>query len=315
MKKLLITAGGTATAWHICNIIKEFYKEEIQIYICDINNRELVPAALLCDRYFKVPLAKEPNYYTYMYHLLVEEKIDIIMPLLPYELELFSSDNKELKAAGIITTAPSLLTINQLNDKENMFNFCQKYDIPTIDLVSFHQLDADKKYLMKPKIGFGSLDIRVCFGKEIKEEYYEHYIVQELCDTDGKVREVTAEIFNRNNGLKIMCRERIEIKSGVCTKMKVIRDDSMNDIIEKMVHAIECPTAFNVQFILDENAWKLMDVNLRLGAGTPLSTSAGFQLTRALLAVLLHYEIEEEWFNIDEQIKTVLRVYSEVKVY
>lgn len=315
MKKILITAAGTATAWHICNIIREFYNEEFEINICDINEKEMIPASTLCDKYIKVPLAKNPNYRSHMYDLLKEEKIDIIIPLLPYEMEMFSSDDEELRKLGIITTAPSISAINQLNDKENMYGFCIQHNLPTVELVSFNDLKENEKYILKPKVGFGSLGVRVNLGREIKEEYYDEYVVQKLCQTDGKAKEATVEIFNTDRMIKILCRERLEVKSGVCTKMKIFHDSEIQSIIETFVKNIDCPKAFNIQFIMDKNKWNIMDVNLRLGAGTALSSAAGFELTKALLASLLGYEIKEEWFQVDESIKTVLRVYDEVVIH
>lgn len=39
MKRILITAGGTAIAWHICQIANEFFNEDVEVQICDIMMR------------------------------------------------------------------------------------------------------------------------------------------------------------------------------------------------------------------------------------------------------------------------------------
>ncbi len=87
-----------------------------------------------------------------------------------------------------------------------------------------------------------------------------------------------------------------------------------DSVIQKIVELLEMPMVFNVQFVHHDGCWKVMDVNLRLAAGTGLSNAAGFQLIRALLAGLLGMTTNEEWFQTDESIRTILRVYQEISV-
>ena len=63
-----------------------------------------------------------------------------------------------------------------------------------------------------------------------------------------------------------------------------------------------------------DNHWAIIDCNLRIGAGTALSTKIGFQLVRALLTSLLNENVSEDLFKIDNSIKSVLRVYEEIVI-
>ena len=74
------------------------------------------------------------------------------------------------------------------------------------------------------------------------------------------------------------------------------------------------PPIFNIQFVRKGNKWLVMDVNLRLAAGTGLSAAAGFDVVRALLASLAGKKINEKWLHIDPTAETVLRVYREVTI-
>ncbi|MGN0326709.1 MAG: hypothetical protein ACI4DW_10365, partial [Lachnospiraceae bacterium] len=60
--KLWVTAGGTGSAWHIASIVKQYYADEIELYISDINEPEMVASSVLADHFFKVPPVKEPGY-------------------------------------------------------------------------------------------------------------------------------------------------------------------------------------------------------------------------------------------------------------
>lgn len=141
----------------------------------------------------------------------------------------------------------------------------------------------------------------------------ENNIIQEYCN-GSDYDEVTVEIFNGSVGLRIFARRRIATKAGVCVKMEPVDNTPFMPYIKKLVNNIDCPIAFNVQFLRDAGKWKLFDCNLRLGAGTALSTTIGFELTRAMIAEIVDLPIDDDWFSIDEEVKSVLRVYKEVVV-
>lgn len=172
------------------------------------------------------------------------------------------------------------------------------------------------KYIVKPRLGFGSIGVKnIDGGSLLDSEIFTEsdLIVQERC-TEKEPIEVTVECFNSNGILKIFARQRISVKSGVCVKTRIVDPDVYSDDIKKLVSAYDMPIAFNAQYMLFKDNWKMFDLNLRLGAGTPLATACGFQLTRAFLDCLLENDVKEEYFNVDNNIKTILRVYREIVV-
>ena len=315
-KKILVTAGGTAIAWHICQIVNQYFFDKVEVYVCDINDEYLVPAISCARKVYKVPFSSDSNYIESIKDIIVKENIDILIPLLPEESILFSSDSDFIKELGIISAAPRFETANVLSDKKQMWKFLKSISVPTPEVYGVDEILSDKKYIIKPKLGFGSLGVKVCQGNEVltcKNIIFDDMIIQEYCDSDD-YDEVTVEIFNSKNVLKIFARRRVSTKSGVCVKMELIDNNVFYPFIKVIVDSIECPIAFNVQFLRDNSEWKLFDCNLRLGAGTALSTAAGFQLTRAFISTLIGEIPEESLFNFDKSIKSVLRVYQEIVV-
>lgn len=307
-KKILLTAGGTATTWHFCNIIKQYFPNDFEIHVCDINEEFLVPASLLADTFHRVPSVYEDNYKEHMYNLLEKEQIDIIVPLIDFDLLTFANDNPELQKLNVYSTAPSEKTIQTLSDKNNMNKFMTENGICTPKIYSINEIDFNKEYILKPIKGFGSRNVRVVKGSQIEANIDEGEIIQEKCNS----KEVTAEIYN-GEFLKVFVRERVETKCGVCTKMIPVYDDKIYNTIYNLTQKIECPKAFCIQFMKNsEDKWAIVDCNLRIGAGTALSTKIGFQLVRALLTDLLGKKVDENLFTIDTDVKSVLRVYDEV---
>lgn len=316
-KKILVTAGGTAIAWHICQIIKQYFSNRVDIFVCDVNEEYLVPAVSCANKVYKVPYSYDNKYPNSISNIVKNEGIDIIIPLLPEESIMFSSDSDFINELNIATTAPSLITSETLSNKRKMFDFLNSISIPTPKIMEIDNVFNNKKYILKPNMGFGSLGIKILTGEEINKHYRnlisDRYIIQEYCHDDD-YDEVTVEVYNDKNNLRIFSRKRVATKSGVCVKAVPVNNDLFYPYVQKLVDSIECPIAFNLQFLYHHKQWKLFDCNLRLGAGTALSTAVGFQLTRALIARLLGDEVDDSYFNVDNTIKSVLRVYQEITI-
>lgn len=311
MKRILITAAGTAIAWHICQICEEYFKEQIEVYLCDINEPFLVPASTIAKKAFKVPYAYDSAYISEIEKIVINNKIDYIIPLLPTESLQLGKDSDVIKTLGIQSASCLGDVFKKLSDKLLMHQTLSNLKIETPKLFTIEEIVDNERYFVKPRLGFGSLNTEIMIGRQIKDKNISSdYVIQELCQTDN---EVTVEVFN-GQSIKVFARRRVETKSGVCVKMIPIDNTVFIPIVNKLVANLCLPIAFNLQFFYDENKWKLFDCNLRLGAGTALATAAGFQLTRAFVAELINEPIKDEWFVVDKEIKSVLRVYKEVIV-
>ena len=310
MMKLLVTAGGTGNAYHISSIVKEYYANDICLYITDIYDAPLVASSVFADHFIKVPAVNTPGYADYMYKLLKENDIDMIIPIIPWEQALFSPDNEAFAKLGIRSAAPKTALAGMLNNKRGLYEFCTKHDIPTIRIFDKSDIDNDTTYFIKPTDGFGAVNSRCALGNELMDMDFTDYVIQEYITGD----EITVEVFTQGDILRTIARQRLESKCGVCTKARLLEIPEINDIIRRLTAEYEFPNVFNVQFINDNGTWKLMDVNLRLAAGTGLSRAAGFQLVRAYLAYSLGQKIDDSWFDVDYSIKTILRIYKEVVI-
>jgi hypothetical protein len=54
-KNILISAGGTATAWHLAFLVSEVFVTHFNLFVCDINPPYLIPTARLAQRFIQVP--------------------------------------------------------------------------------------------------------------------------------------------------------------------------------------------------------------------------------------------------------------------
>lgn len=311
MHNVLLLSAGVTTGWHLAQVARQYFADEITLHLADINPRELVPAAVLTEHYHQVPPLAQPEYEEAICQILRQEHIDTIVPLIDQDLFRWADDAPTLTALGVHSTAPVRRTAELLSDKEQMAAFLQAHDLPTPPLVDPAQTEPGRLYVVKKKIGCGSQGMRtVVGGQPLTLEPGE--LLQEKCDGDG--REVTAEIFNGQGQLRVFCRERVVTKAGVCTKMVPLHLPEIEETIQKLVQIVPCPAAFCAQFMQHRGHWNLIDCNLRLGAGTALATAAGFQLVRAFWANVCGQPVPADWLQPDPTVKAVLRVYEEVVV-
>jgi len=282
-----------------------------EVFVCDIYDKELIASSIYADTFFKVPQISDNNYYSYMLELMYYNKIDIIIPLIDMDLHYFYKDNPDLEKMNIISTGPSKYSLNKLSNKKHVYEYCRRIGIPVPQEYKIEEIHPEKEYFIKPIDGFGSKGAKKIMGKNILEDItlQKDHIIQEVCDKP----EVTVEIFYKNkNNYSHIIRERLETKEGVCTKAKFIQDENLENILNIIYENFDLPQTSCIQFMKKKNKWVLTDFNLRLGAGTALSTAIGWDLTYAFLIDLLNIDNPFNYLKKPTSPKIVVRVYQEI---
>ncbi|MFG6489466.1 ATP-grasp domain-containing protein [Roseateles sp. BYS78W] len=100
--------------------------------------------------------------------------------------------------------------------------------------------------------------------------------------------EYTVDCFPTGDDDIVICsvRERVETKSGVCTKARIAPNPILRDYARKMVQGFSLTTPFCFQAIASSDGQRLAvtDINPRLGAGTLMSAANGTDFFAAHLA-------------------------------
>ena len=310
MKTIIISAAGTASAWQIIKTIKDNFAEYFRIIACDINPPHLVPAAKLADKFYQVPKIKLNNYERVMLDLFQMEQVDIFVPLIDAEVALFPSDHPKLTKLNIKSTAPPSVSAKLVANKKKMFEFLKQSGINIPKTIHIDEIDDAKLYFVKPIDGFGSKGACRLSGRMIKQLTIQNLLIQEVCYKP----EITIEIFKHEEVINTVCRERIETKSGVCTKARVFYDDKIQQDIETISNYLTLPTASCIQMMRNHlRQWVVTDVNLRLGGGTALSGAIGWNLPAAALVVWGDLVVNPlVYLNKPVEDRYVVRVFNEV---
>ena len=281
--KVLVGSSGTGTAFAIISRLKSTYKNQIEIYTMDILPNHLCTASIFSKKHFQVPKLGDSDFENIFEKILIDNNISTFIPILNEELiiahKLRHKDN--FKHIDFWTSdlysqlvskeeAYNLLKISGVNVPESIFSYSEFLNIKS-NLPNF--------IFVKPKIGIGSKDAQIINLEKtnIDKTFFNNYLLQEICTKP----EVTVDSFYDNNSdnLYVYCRERIEVKSGVSVKVKVFFDTDLYNIAKKIAINIGQVGAICFQVMKNkEDRYVVTDLNLRTGAGTNMTCSAGFDI-------------------------------------
>lgn len=310
MKKVvLIGAGGAGSCFSMVSRLKANWGDQLEIIITDINDPELVTASLLADKYCKVPMANSNDFEKIIERIIVENNVDTYIPLLNEEIVVAQNIKKKYEHIDVWSND----IYAQCVDKEFADSFLVDIGIRTPKKVEVTELkDLTTQFFMKPRNGFGSKGAQICTMHDLKINKIElnDYIFQEICSNP----EITIDSFY-DYELDIgyaYCRERIEVKSGVCTKARIFVDDELTGFAQIIAKAIKQKGIICFQAMKTNDGWAITDLNLRHGAGTALTCAAGFDVLAAAYACRnnLNYEQYLRPMLANEEI-IVTRQYSE----
>ena len=311
MIKILILSCGANATYHFIKVLREKFPFDFYIIGADINPRYLVPSANLVDLFYQVPRQNEPHYYESILEICKDECVNVILPLFDADQQLFYPQNLDLQNNHILSLGTPKETLSIYQNKNAMFECLAKnhFEIPRI----YTQITPDSnKYFAKPKDGFGSFGAKILSGAEICDhKSRNNLIIQEICYAP----EITLECFYFQGNISSIARERIEVKSGVCTKARIFYDNELESIALDFARLLKTPLYFNLQFMKNINdKFVITDINLRFAAGMSLSYASGWDAVSAIAKVLLGFD-ESAIFSTLQSNKSesfVVRAYSDI---
>ncbi|HEX3720174.1 MAG TPA: ATP-grasp domain-containing protein [Verrucomicrobiae bacterium] len=274
----------------------------------------MVAAALFSEAFISMPLAADPNFSASLVQLLRKNRVSLWIPILDEEI-VHGARLSESANRGICRIqAPSVAVAQLCFDKLEMGRWLNKNGIPTPETSPLCSVSWRKSgWFVKPRRGRGSDGARLLFDRatfDAVQHSSEDLIAQPVC----KKPEVTIDVFISQNGrmIRALCRERIEIKAGVCTKARVFRDDELESLARQLGIGLNLRGAFCFQVLRDPSGkkWTVTDVNPRPGAGTAISAAVGFDTGSAMLADLTGGDFKG-YIRLPRRDRFVVRTYQE----
>jgi len=309
---VLLGSAGTGTAFAAACSLRRAWSQSVKIVAIDINPMHLVTTSLLADCFVKVPLSTAPEFQSKLLGILEHHKVDTYLPLLPEEIALAA----RLREGGHISKtvavmAPSLAASVACADKWKLGYLLTKHGVPVPKTALASEPYVAEDYFLKPKNGTGSRGVRKIKAQELSKfvgSDAEEWVLQEVCSGP----EVTVDAFfdpvtEINH---VVCRERIEIKSGVSTKSRLFWDEELSNYARGIAEVLNLAGSFCFQVMRNASGWVVTDVNPRPGAATAMCALTGNDFFAAAFARCWGMDTRQFFQPLDGE-RFVTRQYTE----
>lgn len=311
MPKLLLLSAGTNACYHLAKTIRAKFPGQFQIIGADINEGWLIPTCPYLDAFYKVPFSSDPAYHDTILDICRQEKVDFLIPSFDTDQQLFYPEKPELLALGVTSFGTGQKALTYYSNKVRMNEFLAEHGFPIPQIYTLKECKDDIEYAVKPIHGVGSIGSGIRKGSELAGLDEEDYIIQERCFEP----EITMECFHYQGRFSSVCRERIATKAGVCTKTRIYKDPTLEEIGIRFAKDLGAPHFFNLQFMATaKGKYVITDVNLRTAGGMSLSYAAGWDEASALACIMLRRGVNEVFATLPDLLpeQFVMRAYTDI---
>lgn len=292
--KIAVSSVGTATSVGVIHNIRK-YDPAIAIIGMDINPYGYTAGSQLVDRYYQVPLATDRMYIAVIKDIIERNAIDLFIPINDVEIAATSEKLSDISQLCRVLVP----TVEVLNLIQHKYNMNQRAIDLGLRVPEMEQLDPDKKCIVRDYYGVGSKGIQIYESSrglhiDRSKQFLQEYI-------DGV--EYTVDVLSTDTGtpIYIIPRKRLEVKSGVATKVEIQNDPELIADTAKLLEHIKIPGFCNVQFIKDRKGvnW-FIEINPRIGGCSNSSLLAAPQMFPTFMKVAAKEPITTERINPSE---------------
>lgn len=308
MEKVLLTSAGGLVGTYLTKHLKRAGN----YYLVGTDMSANVPLKEKLDAFYLTSPSKGKNYLNEIEEIIQKEKIDIIIPVSSYDMEVYSHEEVKQRLQPTKWLTMDYTTHSCLHDKKTGKQFLEELGIKTPETYE-SQKEVLFPSILKVNKSSGSRNVVLlekwedyAYWKEkIKDftifEYLvgKEYTVDCLFDGEGKC-----------NGYNV--RERVKTNGGGAVISTCVIEERLEEVIRKLENCGKIKGPVNFQYKLKDGEICIFDFNTRLASGgLPLSVEAGFDIPQRLIH-LLEGKKEAPWQLKKEQVGlTMFRYYEE----
>jgi carbamoyl-phosphate synthase large subunit len=285
---LIVSAAGSANAFGTIQSVRHHCGDSVFVIATDTNPRELIAASVLADDFVQVPPARSPEFPEALRKIAASYPGSYYLPVHDDELEITARLAAEHSLpAGLELIAPPYDVVRLCSDKWAMHQWLRANNLPSPETALatpavFERMRSPA--ILKPREGYASRGVRLIHAAaELADLDSSHWLLQERL----REPEVGIDVFlSRGTGkFCCACREYLERRANVPTKVRVFADPVLADIAERLARGIPLFGAFLFQVMQGAaSRWQIIDVNPRVGGQTRMSAALGLDFAAANLA-------------------------------
>jgi carbamoyl-phosphate synthase large subunit len=289
MKILLSSVGRRG---YLVRFFKEAIGSQGQIWGGD--NSKYTAAFDYCDKKVLLPNVTDPKYVDTLIDFCLENKIDMVVPLIDPELEVMAARRERFYDAGIMAVVSPLETVQIAFDKYLTCKFAKENNIAAPETVVTIEdakalLSAGKMnwpLVVKPRRGSASSDITYCETEGRLRWAFENCpmpMIQEYID--GK--EYGYDLFcdRQYRPVSVFCKLKLMMRAGETDKAVSTDDKTLTAFGKRIAESMRIFGPADVDVMVGTDGPKLLEINPRFGGGYPCSHLAGAAFPQKLIAI------------------------------
>ncbi|MBD3215957.1 MAG: ATP-grasp domain-containing protein [Candidatus Lokiarchaeota archaeon] len=308
--KVLVTgAGGPAGM----GVIKSLKLSDLDINILGADMDKYAPGLYISDKSFIIPAADNEKFSEKILEICDLEDVDIIIPTVDQEVVIFSKFMDRLNKIHVKIMIPNLQNILNCINKWKTYNICKKerLDVPlsiqvTRENIIENMSELDFPIVIRPYQSRGARGISFIQSKDEipaairkAEKYSDKYMIQEF--VPGPVYTVSCLLDQKSNIKASIVLKKLKEKpstGGVAIAGKTIVNEEIRELGEKYAKALNWVGICSpeIKFDINENKYKLMEINPRIFGYNYLASVAGVNLSELYINLCLGKDIEK---NLD----------------
>jgi carbamoyl-phosphate synthase large subunit len=273
--RFLTEASGSLTAGYLIKAVQEAG------HVCiasDIDERCF--GRELADEFLLMPRSDDAQLWPKMRRLLVEGRVEVVIPSLDETLLAWSQQQHDLRQLGVQVVVSTAQAVAICQDKWRTYEFFVANGVPT------PATSLQQEYpLVKPRLGRGGNGVRtttepVDMSGMLSQELLTgvEYTVDVFCDRD-------------HQPVYVVPRRRLRVSGGKSTGGIVERNENIDEWVRKICARLQFVGPINLQcFVLADGSVRFVEINPRIAGGMALGFAATENWIDLVVRNILHGE-------------------------
>lgn len=276
---IAVTAIGSMSSEAVIRSLR--YNGSNKIIGFDIYPQDWVVTSKLVDLFYRVPLAHDKDYLDKIFEICLQNKISFLFPLTDPEVDVLSVYSEKFRENGINICLSNPTSVAIARDKLEVYNFFKDNSIvtviPTFKSVDEISIKAYEDLIAKPRKGRSSEGVIKFRDPEITKHPIINradYIFQPIINGDY----ITVDTIRSSDGshISIARKELLRTQNGAGFVVEIFKDKELEATVNVITDALDIYGCINIEFILQDDKYYLMDINPRFSAGIGFSIIAGY---------------------------------------
>ncbi len=284
MKTILVSGASGIVGY---GILKSLRMSEEKYNLIGTSIYDDTIAEAFCDLFIKTIPSTYDNYIQWLLDIIVEKKVDLIIPGIEIDMKLWNLHRGLIEKMGVKVLLNDSNLIDLCSDKwvfykymrENNISYSIKSSLDTN--YSLLKETLGEILLVKPRRGFGSKGIVKIENEKvfesIKDEVGSNLMVQEYVGSDDEEYSCSAFCDGQGSFFDLMILKRKLSKDGFTEKAWVVEDEELVNAVSDLSFCFKPIGPTNFQFRKNsDNKIKLLEINPRISSSTSIRSAFGY---------------------------------------